>query len=94
MITHQPWMLFQPEGVAVHYMWNGKFAVLVHVDVDEGKNEDWYWAGNPVADLDQSEVELLNDMAAAKRKQLFKVPRKGARRFIVTQRGVFEKCDV
>lgn len=90
-MTNQPWMIFKPEAANVFYMWNGKFPIIIHNQENALSNEPWYWSGPTTMPLSDEEVQLLNDMAAAKRKQLFKVPRKKDQRFVVVQRGVFEK---
>lgn len=90
-VQHQPWMIFQPEGAAVFYMWNGRFPIICHVDQTEGANGDWYWSGPTTLPLDPEEVKLLNKMARSKRTKTFTVPRKGEQKYVIKERGVFVK---
>lgn len=79
-------MLFQPEGAAVFYMWNGNHPILVHCE-EEGH---WVW-GDAISEpvqLTDKEFKVFNEMAAAKRKQVFELNK---RRYIVKSRGVFQK---
>jgi hypothetical protein len=90
MTKAQPWMIFQPEGAHVFYMWNGKFPILTQIDLTAYNNEDWYWTGIAAQALPKKEIELLNKVAASKRKQSFTVPGRD-HKFKVVSRGVFEK---
>lgn len=84
------WMIFKPEGLDVLYLWNGQFAVLMHTATHEGPESEHYWAGKVPEPLSREEIDLLQSVADAKRKQLFTVPRKGKRRFQVIDRGTYE----
>jgi hypothetical protein len=84
----QPWMLFRTEVPGAHYFWEGTFPALVQVAPVE-KREDWYWDGLEPKDLPESTIKLLNEIAATKRKTIFKVPGEDYR-FIVVARGVFD----
>jgi hypothetical protein len=86
------WMIFQPEGVDVLYLYNGHTVYLMHVAVHEGTLPDWYWEHkvdgtlDPMSTQERATLDQINQSA---RKKLFVIPRKGRRRYQVIERGAY-----
>lgn len=78
------WMIFTHESLDIFYFWNGETVRLVHAADHEDK-QDWSWPSDPT----DSEIRILNEVAATKRKTVFQTT-KGGRRYTVKSRGVFE----
>lgn len=90
MKKKQAWLVFQPEGVDVLYLWNGSTVYLMFVDQYEGEHKDWYWQHDPegkseIDELGPIEIATLNDAMNNPRKKVFTIQRKN-RRYIVISR--------
>jgi len=80
-------MLFRSEDRDVYYFWNGEWPICVKCP--QGEDKLYYWNGDPPDPLEESEINLLNAIAEAKRKKIFIVPGRLSR-YIVVERGIFK----
>jgi len=83
------WLMFQPEGCDVIYLYNDERVFTMHVAAHEGKESSWFWLG-PIGkdEQDHREIMILNDALKNKRKQLLKFPKR-QRRYQVIARGEY-----
>jgi hypothetical protein len=84
------WLMFQPEGCDVIYLYNDERVFTMHVAEHEGKESSWFWRGPAgIDELDHKEILLLEEALRNKRKQLLKFPKR-ARRYQVIARGEYD----
>ena len=88
------WLVFQPEGVDVLYIYHDGHVYTMHVARHEGALKDWLWLGpNGANPEDPREKAILEDAYKNKRKQLLKFTGR-KRRYSVVARGEYDYQNV
>lgn len=84
-------MIFRTEHNFVYYLWNGTFAIMIHLPNGINPNA-YYWMGNPSDEVGAAESGLLDKFAHPKnRTKIMKLQTRPGLRYVIVERGVFKE---